>query len=426
MLLCVSVGLVTLMYVGMGLAASKGTLIMPLDDTYIHFQYAKQMAHGEPLVYNPGDDATSGSTSLIYTPLLAVGYLVGLHGLRLAYWAVGIGALALLITAWLVYKLVMAVPAQNQRLQRLIAVISMLAVVANGPLAWAAFSGMETLLFTMSVMLALDAFVRWTSNTGAIRELPLRNVMSTAAFVALVRPEGLFVALPLVAVIAWETWRKKERISAWFALPVAAVVAQPAINWLVTGSPSASGTQVKSHFYNETIPFIERIQTVLEFWWRMWREWIVGRSPVSGWYVPPLISVLAVMMVIAALVISWKRRAIQPALMAGGWMILLTAADATLDTGFWQFKRYQMPVLAILFPLAGWALVMLGDQKPTWARPTALGLAVLVGVLSLPLVPDYAGRYYENIVVTRDQQVAMAMWVKNHVPEEARVAVHDV
>ena len=40
----------------------EGEILMPLDDAYIHFQYAKQTANGHPYIYNPGDDPTSGAT----------------------------------------------------------------------------------------------------------------------------------------------------------------------------------------------------------------------------------------------------------------------------------------------------------------------------------------------------------------------------
>ena len=36
------------------------------------------------------------------------------------------------------------------------------------------------------------------------------------------------------------------------------------------------------------------------------------------------------------------------------WLLAGTAAISTLDTAFWHFKRYQMPLIALFFPLAGW------------------------------------------------------------------------
>ncbi|HVO72250.1 MAG TPA: hypothetical protein VMT24_19505, partial [Aggregatilineaceae bacterium] len=330
--LCVTVGVICLTYLSLGLAASRGPLLMPLDDTYIDFQYARQMAHGQLYVYNPGDDPTSGATSLLYIPLLAVGYRLGFTGLSLAYWAVMIGASALLASGWLVYRLVRSVASHttlSPSMQRLIAVTLMESFAVSGPLDWASLSGMETILFAFTVLLTLYACTTW-------RDRP-DWVAAAAALAALTRPEGALVAGLVVAALAWQMWRSR-RWSAWIGLPVLASVLQPAINWLLTGSPAASGTQVKSHFYNETIPFEQRLETVWQFSTRMWHELLTGHSPVTGWYVPPVISLLAVLGVGLGAWRSWRDRDIAPDLLAGGWMLVLTAAASTLDTGFWQFK----------------------------------------------------------------------------------------
>ena len=417
--LCVTIGIICVMFLSLGLAASRGPLLVPLDDSYINFQYARQMARGELYVYNPGDDPTSGATSLLYIPLLAVGYLLGFTGLALTYWAVTIGALALLMSGWLVYLLVRSAASRttlSRTTQRLIAVTLMESFAISGPLDWASLSGMETALFVFMVILTLYVCAtQWTCPIW---------VAVAAALAALTRPEGALVAGVVVAAQGWQMARSR-RWSAWIGLPVLASILQPAINWLLTGSPAASGTQVKSHFYNETIPFEKRLETVWQFGTRMWRELLTGHSPVTGWYIPPVISLLALLAVGLAAWKSWRDRDVAPDLLGGGWMLLLTGAASTLDTGFWQFKRYQMPVMALMFPLAGWALIRIAAWH-TRAIWLVYGLLVAVGLWSLPGVPDYAGRYYENIVVTRDQQIAMARWIHQHVPEDARIAVHDV
>src|SRR5690554_6700157 len=58
--LCLAVGLGALLYLSLSRSISADPLLMPLDDTYIHFQYARQMAAGEPFAYHPGAPATSG------------------------------------------------------------------------------------------------------------------------------------------------------------------------------------------------------------------------------------------------------------------------------------------------------------------------------------------------------------------------------
>src|SRR5258706_3522972 len=93
LLLCLTVGLALLLYLASasGSRASAGGPILPLDDAYIHFQYARVLAEGHPFQYNPGQPPTSGATSLLYPIILAVGYKLGFTGLQLGWWALGIG-----------------------------------------------------------------------------------------------------------------------------------------------------------------------------------------------------------------------------------------------------------------------------------------------------------------------------------------------
>src|SRR5687767_13469159 len=46
----------------------------PLDDVFIHFDFARSAAQGHPFEWISGNGYSSGSTSLIYPFVLAVGY----------------------------------------------------------------------------------------------------------------------------------------------------------------------------------------------------------------------------------------------------------------------------------------------------------------------------------------------------------------
>src|SRR5688572_27390620 len=55
----------------------SGALGFPLDDSWIHLQFARNLADGRGLAYNPGELVT-GSTAPLWTALLAlVFYLPG-------------------------------------------------------------------------------------------------------------------------------------------------------------------------------------------------------------------------------------------------------------------------------------------------------------------------------------------------------------
>jgi hypothetical protein len=82
-----------------GVLAKCGHPAVPLDDAFIHFQYAKRLASGHFFSYVDGEGYSSGATSLLWPMLLAPLYLVGLRGLSIIWGAwffgfVALGALA--------------------------------------------------------------------------------------------------------------------------------------------------------------------------------------------------------------------------------------------------------------------------------------------------------------------------------------------
>src|ERR1700733_14661069 len=62
-----------------------------IDDAYISFRYARNLAHGLGLVYNAGEHI-EGYTNFFWTVLLAVGVKVGLDPVLLAKVLGGIAA----------------------------------------------------------------------------------------------------------------------------------------------------------------------------------------------------------------------------------------------------------------------------------------------------------------------------------------------
>src|SRR5689334_11080937 len=152
-LFCVLAGLILMAYACTSLAMARGVFVMPLDDVYIHFQYAKQMALGQPYIYNPGLPATSGATSFLYPYMLAIGYLLDFQGLNLGLWAMLLGMVALACSTWLVYRLVKIFDAPEW-----LAILMGVIFALSGPVSWHFMSGMETgwvMLFTLGTLYSL-------------------------------------------------------------------------------------------------------------------------------------------------------------------------------------------------------------------------------------------------------------------------------
>ena len=62
-------------FLGAELYLLDGRLGLPLDDGWIHLQFARNLAAGEGLAYNPGE-LVAGSTAPLWTALLSIGFLV--------------------------------------------------------------------------------------------------------------------------------------------------------------------------------------------------------------------------------------------------------------------------------------------------------------------------------------------------------------
>ncbi len=408
-------GGVFIIYYGLSLSNGQGAPIMPLDDVYIHFQYAHQLAEGQPYRYNPGLPPTSGATSFLYPFMLAVGDLLGFRGLPLGTWAMILGALALGTATILIYK-----TALGLGLPLGLSVLVAIVFEVSGAVTWHAMSGMETLWVVVFLFLALYGLLLRKRTSALIG----------AALSALIRPEGALIAVAVCAVLSIEyllqvriqhpraKWSQHIRHLGVTLLPILMIVLQPLVNRLVTGSSVASGNSAKSLFGVIPTDWSMILMRILENFLRMLRELfdMGGTNPV---YIGLPVAVLGLMGLVLLLVQRGKRlRGLAIiAVFLGGF-----AAISTLDTAFWHFKRYQIPFMGLLFLTSTVALVWL-YQRWKWSAVFA-GLSIFV---LLPLnVTDFLHSYLLNTGYVVAQPLQMARWLATHAETDAVVAVHDV
>ncbi|HEY2367242.1 MAG TPA: hypothetical protein VGH87_12690, partial [Polyangiaceae bacterium] len=108
-----------------------------LDDSFIHFQYARAIAEFHPFRYQAGMPATSGATSVLWPLLLAPFWLVGFRGTAILWpaWLFGFGAFGLLANE--TYHLAKPLAGKWG------GVGAALMVLCFSAFAWCAASGME-------------------------------------------------------------------------------------------------------------------------------------------------------------------------------------------------------------------------------------------------------------------------------------------
>jgi len=139
----------SLLSLGAYLVASRFTFRIgfPLDDSWIHLTYARNLVTNREWAFQPGLPS-AGSTSPLWTALLAVGFL---GSLAPYIWTYFLGGLILFGLGWLGEYVVRALrPDYHPQLPWV-----GLFFVAEWHMVWSAASGMETLLHALLVTTVL-------------------------------------------------------------------------------------------------------------------------------------------------------------------------------------------------------------------------------------------------------------------------------
>ncbi len=153
----------------------------------------------------------------------------------------------------------------------------------------------------------------------------------------------------------------------------------------------------------------------------MWREFGTG-----GDYLPILLAPLAFL---GLWYLLSMRKTRLMGVMILLWLVTISAAISTLETAFWHFKRYQMPLLALFFPLAAWGLEWLSNRL-SLITTSLFSLRFPVGTillfLTIPSWFEFHRLYQVNVSNMMAQTIPMARWLAANTFEDALVAVHDV
>jgi arabinofuranosyltransferase len=365
-----------------------GAAGFPLDDSWIHLHFARNLADGAGFSYNPGEPV-AGSTAPLWTLALAA----AAGGLGAGLWAAkALGIACTLGTALVARRLVLALGGERHG-----ALAAALATVWAGPMVWGALSGMEVSLAALLVAAALLAHARgrvwWTA--------------ALAALAALARPEA-FLLVPLLFAARPVTLRR----TLIFGGLTAAILAPAAwFSYETVGTlvPATAAAKIEGGVLGWIGGIHEPLRRMLvERPWTFFREWIEWLWKVN-WLLPLLL--------LPILALTWWRggRAwIWPA----AALVLHPLAMATLapfrGPGF-QEGRYSIH----LIPLA--AALLWGFTSP---RARLLRLVYLAIALWL-LVPG-SWRYAWGVQNINAMQVALGHWVSRHTPGSAILALNDI
>ena len=153
------------------------------EDAYISFRFAKNLAGGHGLIWNPGEKPVEGYTNFLWVIISAVLLKFRLNILWLCQ---AIGIIAGLLAIWYTYKFSWRLLGFSRRLS----LFPCLFLALSGPFATWATSGMETNLFALFVLMAgyyLTSY--WKSRIPR----DLYACFLSLFFATLTRPEGFLI-----------------------------------------------------------------------------------------------------------------------------------------------------------------------------------------------------------------------------------------
>ncbi|MDH3254572.1 MAG: hypothetical protein OEM62_06235 [Acidobacteriota bacterium] len=393
-----------------------GELGLPLDDSWIHLQFARNLAHGDGLSYNPGE-LVAGSTAPLWTAVLSLLFM--LPGSPLL-WAklVGAGFYAGGIAAsrQLALELDMS-PG--------LAIVAAVMTAATGWLVWSALSGMEVPLFIFLSMWGVILHIRERRDE---RRPPLSLFLLGAGVLA--RPEGLLLlALAVVdrLILPTSEGRGVLRLRRPRLEPVltggmaAAILIAPVglFNLAASGSSLPTTFDAKSTGLQSLLPNLHALYEMLSIFFSVYPYFTF--TAVAGCLV----------------MVERLGRKRDVGLLPALWLIGLPLAYSTLGGAqenviAGNFGRYYFPLFPILVVLG-----LLGVERAVRASVwtvRAAGARLPVGFLLLAVVAWPAvtgvhrclGRYLQSLGNVQQSDVEMARWLSGRLAPEALLAVNDV
>ena len=151
--------------------------LVQIDDAYISYRYALNLVDGHGLVFNKGE-YVEGYTNLLWTLLVALGVYSGLSAPEAGHILMIASSVFMLLSTFLLVRAIL--PEKHQGL----AVLAPFAVLANNAFASWSVSGLETVLFSGLVALALFFHIREKMLCTAL----------VCILAAMTRPEGALLA----------------------------------------------------------------------------------------------------------------------------------------------------------------------------------------------------------------------------------------
>ncbi len=404
------VPIVVVALIGIWVSFPKMYDVFPLDDSYIHQVYAKNLAETGTFCLNPGEPSM-GTSSPLWVAVLAIFYHMNFD----MYWTIQIlSLLSFAVLCFLAMSTVHTTALQLNFSEEDACVGSLLAgglLISNGSLLWFSLSGMETMFFLCICFFAIRSY----SQRGFDY---ITGIFAGLAFLARA-PGGLLC----VVFVLFELWRKRR--SFYLGLISMGVVISP---YLLL-SLEITGKIIPTTAKGKLLTYVRSGFSLNEIYWYLKTLFLYQK------YQPQVYFLLAVIMAVI-LVVDNKYRGrwryfgsevvgkyLECSVLVV-WGIMHITLYAVKFRILHQNTRYLANEYVIITILGSLGFLILRRLNPGF-RWTNLLLALCM-IFSVGNLFFWQDVYAKNIEHISELYLPMGRWIRENTPHKARVAAFDI
>lgn len=383
----------------------------PLDDPWIHLTFAKNLAEYGSFSYFKNEMSTAGSTSPIYTMILAVGFLITKNEMVLSY---VLGIIFFVLAGIWFYRL-----SSFEFLRENIFALACTAIfVIDKWMNFIADSGMETTMFIFLLLITAYSYKK-------------RQSVATAVFAGLLiwtRPDATAFLGALVLDYLWCVYlAKKDKSIVLFTkselikmggIFAVIVLAYFGMNLKLSGSILPNTYNAKLTYYS---PEFRSRSAFLQG-----EVWDYFTSGAYG------LIMFGFIISILKFVFDTAKKKYNPNFL----YIVFTFALVFI---YWyklpyahRFGRYLMPIIPFLIIVSMGGFRELARLTASYFKSKQIAnglnfiLILLVLVLSVPNYLDNKTAFATECKYINDRQVVAAKWIRDNTKETDIIGTHDV
>jgi hypothetical protein len=366
----------------------------PLDDAWIHQTYARNIAMYGEWSFVRGQ-VSGGSTSPLWSALLAPGFLIGLSPY---FWAFFLG----IISLWSL-SLVIEIAARklSESYRSRVPWVGIL-ILLEWHLIWSSVSGMETILFTLIITSVLVMIA-----VGSRRYVLMGLLIGISVWL---RPDGITLLGPIIFVVIIEknSWRYRLnpilRIIMGFGILFALYML---FNLLIAGTPLPNTFYAKQAEYADLqqIPFYRRY-------------FDISLQVFTG------IGIILLPGVVFLFGSAIKKRS-WGIVAVTFWCLSYVGLYAWRLPVSYQHGRYIIPAMPIFFLLGITTIINL-QTGGRWRKLIGIAWKFSLGLIAVCFLFLGAQAYAKDVAFVESEMVEMAQWVSQNTPGNSLVAAHDI